>query len=54
MIIGILAFIVFIVTTALYTVLGNMYHMKTDLTCIFFASVFTSGAFSLVCILAGS
>ena len=29
MIIGILAFIVFIVTTALYTVLGNMYHMRT-------------------------
>ena len=29
MIIGILAFIVFIVTTALYTILGNMYHMRT-------------------------
>lgn len=30
MIIGILAFVVFIVTTALYTVLGNMYHMRTE------------------------
>lgn len=53
MFIAILAFLVFVFTTVLYTVLGNMYHIKVNLVWLFIGSLFTSIGFVVICRITG-
>lgn len=48
MIMAIMKFIVFIITTIVYVVLGKTYRLEVDLAAVFFASVAVSAGFFLI------
>jgi len=48
MVIAIMTFIVFIVTTIVYVVLGKTYKLDVDLAAVFFASVAVAAGFFLI------